>query len=242
MELFYSKDVCGNVVALDQDEATHCIKVLRHRAGDEIQVIDGQGTLFRCRLTDDNWKHAEAEILASTENWGAHPYDLTLAVCPTKNMDRYEWMAEKVTEMGTDTIVPLIGDHSERRIFKPARLEKILVSATKQSLKAKVPAIAEEITVKRYVESFNADDGILKLIAYCFEGEGFERTSVKKALETYKGNRIVILIGPEGDFSKEEAEAAFSHGFQPVHLGNSRLRTETAGVVSASAVYFRYME
>ena len=259
MELFYSRDIDGNICRLDQDESGHCVRVLRHRCGDEISVIDGCGTLYRCRITSDSHKGVEAMILSREEGWSSHGYNLHLAVCPTKNNDRYEWFAEKACEMGFDRLTPVIGDHSERRILKTARVEKILVSAAKQSLKAAVPAVDEPVSVKDFILSFGSpsspNDQLsfrpseasgeisspLRLIAYCFEDENIPRRSIKEVLSEHDGKDIIVLIGPEGDFSHEEARLALQSGFIPVHLGDSRLRTETAALTAAAAVYFRYM-
>lgn len=243
MELFFSQDIEGGICRLDKDESGHCVKVLRHRAGDEISVIDGCGTLYRCRITDDSPKGVEASVLSCEEEWGSHPYRLHMAVCPTKNNDRYEWFTEKACEIGLDEISPVIGEHSERKVFKTARAEKILVSAAKQSLKAAVPKVNEPVSVKEFIARATdaRPDGVLRLIAYCFEDENVPRRSIKEVLEGYEGNEIVILIGPEGDFSKAEADLALANGFIPVHLGDSRLRTETAALAAVSAVYFRYM-
>lgn len=260
MELFYSRNIEGGICRLDQDESGHCVKVLRHRAGDEISVIDGCGTLYRCRISSDSPKGVEAIVLSSEEGWGSHPYRLHMAVCPTKNNDRYEWFAEKACEIGLDMISPVIGEHSERRVFKTARIEKILVSAAKQSLKAAVPAVNEPGSVKEFIvengipgqagndgkEVGNdgkeaGNDGVLRLIAYCFEDENVPRRSIKEVLDGFDGQDIIVLIGPEGDFSRAEAELALANGFIPVHLGDSRLRTETAALAAVSAVYFRHM-
>lgn len=238
MELFYSRDIAGGICRLDQDESGHCIKVLRHRSGDEINVIDGCGTLHRCRITSDSHKGVEAIVLESTDGWGSHPYRLHMAVCPTKNNDRYEWFVEKACEIGVDEISPVIGEHSERKIFKTARAEKILVSAAKQSLKASVPVVNEPVSVKDFIRS--SSEG-LRMIAYCFEDENIPRRSIKEVLEGYDGSDITVMIGPEGDFSREEAELALASGFVPVHLGASRLRTQTAALTAVTAVYFRYM-
>ena len=236
MELFYSRDIAGGICRLDQDESGHCIKVLRHRSGDEINVIDGCGTLHRCRITSDSHKGVEAIVLESTDGWGSHPYRLHMAVCPTKNNDRYEWFVEKACEIGVDAISPVIGEHSERKIFKTARAEKILVSAAKQSLKASVPVVNEPVSVKDFIRS--SSEG-LRMIAYCFEDENIPRRSIKEVLEGHDGSDITVMIGPEGDFSREEAELALASGFVPVHLGASRLRTETAALTAVAAVYFR---
>ena len=245
MELFYSRDIEGGICRLDQDESAHCIKVLRHRSGDEISIIDGCGTLYRCRITSDSHKGVEAMVLTSEEGWGSHPYRLHMAVCQTKNNDRYEWFAEKACETGVDEISPIIGEHSERRIFKTARIEKILVSAAKQSLKASVPAVNEPESVKdfirRHAKAEGTEDSVLRLIAYCFEDERAPRRSIKDVLEQFDGNEVIVLIGPEGDFSQAEAELALENGFIPVHLGPSRLRTETAALTAVAATYFRYL-
>lgn len=246
MELFFSKDIDGSICRLDQDESGHCVKVLRHRSGDEISVIDGCGTLYRCRITVDSPKGVEAMVLSSEEGWGGHPYRLHLAVCPTKNNDRYEWFAEKACEIGFDELSPVIGEHSERRVLKTARVEKVLISAAKQSLKAVVPVVNEPVSVKEFIaaqddrEEVQASD-TLRLIAYCFEDERVPRKSIKEVLDGFDGTKIIVMIGPEGDFSKAEAEMALAAGFIPVHLGASRLRTETAALTAASAAYFRYM-
>lgn len=284
MELFYSRDIEGGICRLDKDESGHCVKVLRHRAGDEISVIDGCGTMYRCRITSDSPKGVEAMVVEETPDWGGHPYRLHMAVCPTKNNDRYEWFVEKACEMGLDEVSPVIGEHSERRVFKTARVEKILVSAAKQSLKGAVPVANEPVSVKEFIEGVagseaggdgagaggkrngedgdgagaggkrNGEDGNgagaggngaggpLKLIAYCFEDERVPRRSIKEVLGGYEGRDIIVLIGPEGDFSRTEAELAIQNGFIPVHLGDSRLRTETAALTAVAAAYFRYME
>lgn len=242
MELFYSRDIDGGICRLDQDESGHCVKVLRHRSGDEISVIDGCGTLYRCRITSDSPKGVEAMILDCEEGWGRHPYRLHLAVCPTKNNDRFEWFAEKACEIGFDMLSPVFGDHSERKVLKTTRVEKILVSAAKQSLKAAVPAVNEPVSVKEFIKEAAGDSKSLKLIAYCFEDEGVPRRSIKDVLNSFEGTDITVMIGPEGDFSRAEAEAALAAGFIPVHLGESRLRTETAALTAAASVYFRFME
>ena len=242
MELFYAYEADGRSCRLDADESGHCVRVLRHRAGDEIHVIDGLGTMYRCRLTDDSPKGAEAEVLEAFPGWGGHPYRLTVACCPTKNNDRFEWFVEKATEVGVDRIVPTIGERSERKVYKTDRALRISLSATKQSLKARIPEIAEPIFVKDFIchsEPAEQAKESLKLIAYCFEGDT-KRISIQEALKAYEGKDITILIGPEGDFSPEEARLAVEHGYIPVHLGASRLRTETAAVLAATAVYLSY--
>ena len=235
MEVFYSPEIKNGVCVLPEEESAHCVRVLRHREGDEIFVIDGLGTLYTCRLTDASPKAAVAQVLREEPDWGAHPYFLEMAVCPTKNNDRYEWFAEKATELGLDVIAPVIGDHSERKVFKSDRLRRILLAASKQSLKGAVPVVQEPVSVRQYIADAPAD--ALKLICCCFEGET-PRTSINDVLDGDL-QRIIILIGPEGDFSREEAALAVSRGFIPVHLGPSRLRTETAALTAVEAVYLK---
>ena len=232
MELFYADDIQESRVRLDAEESAHCVRVLRHRPGDEISVIDGVGTLYRCALEIADAKGAEARILERTPGFGAHPYHLTMAVCPTKNIDRYEWFVEKATEVGVDVIAPVIGERSERKVLKTERLKRLALSATKQSLKAAIPQITEPQSVRDFILAAPAD--ALKLICYCFDD--VERIPVTSVLKQDL-QKISILIGPEGDFSPEEAALAREHGWIPVQLGPSRLRTETAALVAATAVY-----
>ena len=246
MEVFYSPQIKNGICVLPEEESVHCVRVLRHHEGDEIYVIDGLGTLYTCRLTEASPKSARAQVLREEPDWGSHPYFLQMAVCPTKNLDRYEWFAEKATELGLDVITPVIGEHSERKVFKSDRLRRILLSASKQSLKGAVPQVEEPVSVKDFIAS--VPDDALKIICCCFEGE-VPRTSINDVLEMagQAGHddgaghdvRIVILIGPEGDFSREEAALAVSRGFIPVHLGPSRLRTETAALTAVEAVYLK---
>lgn len=250
MELFYSDNISGSLVTLDREESMHCVRVLRHREGDRINVIDGKGTLLTCRITDASPKAAQAVVESAVRGFGSHPYRLEMAVCPTKNMARYEWFAEKATEAGLDSLVPVIGEHSERRTLNAERLRKIMLSAAKQSLKACVPELGDPVSVSSYLES--APREALRLMAYCDESlELSARIPLADAVREYALRRapeaagdpgqnleICILIGPEGDFSEKEISLAGSLGWKPVSLGQSRLRTETAALAAAFAVYF----
>ena len=240
MELFYSSDIQDSVLRLDAEESGHCVRVLRHRAGDEISVIDGCGTLLRCVLTDADPKGATAQIVERVSGFGSHPYRLTMAVCPTKNIDRYEWFAEKATEIGLDVLAPVIGERSERKVLKTERLERLVKSAAKQSLKGAIPEVREPVSVKEFLET--VPDDAVKMICYCFDGE---KRTVREVLSEAAGQpcaspEIYILIGPEGDFSPEEAALALRRGWTPVTLGSSRLRTETAALVAATMVYSEF--
>ena len=237
MELFYASVAEGGLCRLDAEESAHCIKVLRHRAGDEIDVIDGEGSLMHCRITDPDFRGAEARILSVEKNWHAHPYHLTVGCCPTKNNDRFEWFVEKATELGVDEIVPLIGERSERKVYKPERARRIALSATKQSLKAQIPQIREPRSVKDFLLEPRTG---CKLIACCFEDEAAPRVSMTQAIQ--EATDVTVLIGPEGDFSPEEAALALKNGYRPIHLGPSRLRTETAAVTAVEAVYLHFLD
>lgn len=248
MELFYCINASDGVFTLGEEESSHCVRVLRHKKGDTINVIDGSGTLYICELLDANPKGAACKVQEASSRFGSHPYRLTMAVCPTKNIDRYEWFAEKATEIGVDTIATVIGDHSERKAVKTERLKRLVLSAVKQSLKGAVPEVPEPVSVSDFIR--NAPAGAVKLICYCFEGEKRTIASVlRDALKSVEDNgdgfpgatdgipEICILIGPEGDFSHQEVELAIARGWIPVTLGPSRLRTETAAVVAATMVY-----
>lgn len=245
MELFYSPNIQNGTCILEEEEGRHCMKVLRHTPGDSIRVIDGKGNLYACKIKEAK-KEVICEVTGVKENFGVHPYRLTLAVAPTKNIDRYEWFLEKATEIGIDRIVPFIGEHSERKVIKPERLEKILVSAAKQSLKGTVPELCPPVGLGEFIKGLGeAPDNELRLIAYCGEAEKHSlpdmvRQYIKHMQQEYRGRmpEITILIGPEGDFSGEEMELAAWYGFRAVHLGESRLRTETAAVAAVSCIYF----
>lgn len=232
MELFYGTLSADGLMTLDSEEASHCTRVMRHRPGDTVNIIDGSGTMYVCELTEATPKGASANVLEAVPGFGSHPYRLTMAVCPTKNIDRFEWFAEKATEIGVDVIAPVIGDRSERRVLKTERLGRIVLSAAKQSLKGAVPAVPEPVSVSELLRNAPAD--ALRLICHCAEGK---RIELKDALKDAGGKEIFILIGPEGDFSAQEITLAEELGWIPVSLGNSRLRTETAAVVAAAIVY-----
>ena len=221
------------MITLGPDDSAHCVRVLRHREGDEVDVIDGSGTLYRCTLVSADPKCALARVDKEEPGFGSHPYRLTMAVCPTKNADRFEWFAEKATEIGLDSIAPVIGERSERKVLKTDRLKRIVLSAAKQSLKGAIPEVLESVSVTEFIEA--APEDALKLICYCFEGE---KHSIPELLDGgADGREILILIGPEGDFSPAEAQLAQQKGWIPVTLGESRLRTETAALVAVAQVY-----
>lgn len=238
MELFYSRDISLGSTTLDRQESNHCVKVLRHRCGDIIHVIDGCGNLYECVIVDDNPNATVYDIKSVTEGYGSHSYWLHMAVAPPKNIDRFEWFCEKATETGVDEITPLVGDYSERRVFKGERCERIIVSAAKQSHKGAVPQLHGLTGVSDFIrKDFGPDTA--KYICYCDDAEplGGTKIHIREALKQAAGSRYAVMIGPEGDFSRSEISLALEHGWQIISLGDSRLRIETAALTAVSAIY-----
>tara|TARA_R110002012_G_scaffold4074_6_gene18906 strand:+ start:36895 stop:37605 length:711 start_codon:yes stop_codon:yes gene_type:complete len=233
MQLFYNPNISDNAkeVTLDKEESRHIVKVLRMKESDTFKITNGKGSFFSAEIISANPKSCLVKII-SQEKQNPLPYQLHLAVAPTKLNDRYEWFLEKATEVGISEITPIICDHSERKTIKPERYEKILQSAMKQSLKAYLPVLNEAVSYKDFIDSKKSSEE-LKYIAHC---EETDKKSLKAVL--LPRQKITIMIGPEGDFSNEEIEFAKQSGFIPVTLGESRLRTETAAVVACHSVAF----
>ncbi len=227
MALFYiSNLVYGNV--LPEEESLHAVKVLRLKVGDAIELLDGVGGFYRAKITNPHPNHCGFEITETKTAFGKRDYKLHIAIAPTKNIERLEWFIEKATEIGIDEITPIICRYSERKAIKADRLEKIIISAAKQSVKAYFPKLNPLCTFDEFIKNHQNSQ---KFIAHCYKDD-------KKVLqnEIQKSSDILILIGPEGDFSKDEIQMAIQSGFIQVSLGNSRLRTETAGVVACCTV------
>ena len=226
MHRFYQPDI-ASTLQLSEDESKHCVRVLRLQEGDEIEVVDGCGNLYLCTIAMAHPKRCALTIVQQTAcppHWG---HEIVLCVAPTKNLDRIEDMADRVTEMGVNAIIPLLCHNSERKVLKTERLQKILVSAMKQSLKCTLPQIDEMTPISEVIGM--PFDG-RKYIAYC-------DPSVPRLLfakEYDPDSNALIMIGPEGDFSPEEIKAAIDAGFLPISLGDSRLRTETAAVMACA--------
>lgn len=223
MHIFYTPDI-ETSHELPEEEAAHALRVLRLQPGDEVMLTDGKGNFHRARISLAAHKRCLVDLLETLPQpplWSGH---LHIALAPTKNMDRTEWFAEKATEIGIDELTFLNCRYSERKVLKTERIAKILISAVKQSLKARVPRLNEMTDFQTFVrQPFQGQ----KFIAHCHEGE---KTPLKDAVR--KGEEAVVLIGPEGDFSEEEVRMAEEAGFIPVSLGPSRLRTETAALVA----------
>ncbi|MFY7825574.1 MAG: 16S rRNA (uracil(1498)-N(3))-methyltransferase [Flectobacillus sp.] len=229
MNLFFQPEI-QRLQQLSEDESRHAIKVLRLKERDEIHVIDGVGGLYRCEISKANDKKCEFSILESKLDFGKLPYHFHLVIAPTKNLDRIEWMVEKCVEIGISEISFIYTRYSERKEIKIPRIEKVAIGAMKQSLKAYLPQINEIQSWKTFLENLPQAD--IHLIAHLEEGE---RTLLKNI--PMKNQHVCLLIGPEGDFSSEEITQALSKGFKPVSLGDSRLRTETAGLVACHTAH-----
>ncbi len=223
MYLFYTPNINIEHV-LSEEESQHCVRVLRYTRGDEILLTDGKGTTYTARITNPHPKHCEFEIVSQEKQQKAHNFHLHIAIAPTKNIERLEWMIEKCTEIGIDEITPLLCRFSERKQIREDRLEKIILSAAKQSLTPYLPKLNPLTSFEQLIANAQADKCF---IAHCYKED---KRELKDEIE--RGKSVLILIGPEGDFSEEEIRVALSAGYIPVSLGNTRLRTETAGVVA----------
>lgn len=228
MQLFYAPDLRGDHYTLEEQESKHVIKVLRMRSGDTIMLTDGLGKLYQGELINEDARRCEVRIVEVKEGFGKRNYHLHIGIAPTKNINRFEWFLEKASEIGIDEITPVICQRSERKVIKKERLNKVITSAMKQSLKAYHPTLHEARSFKDFVSQ---EIPLRKFIAYVEEGEHPSLQSLYK-----QGEDAIILVGPEGDFSPEEVDQAKQRGFLTVSLGKSRLRTETAGVVAVHTV------
>lgn len=227
MHVFYTPDI-QRKAELPEEEAQHCTRVLRLTTGDEITLTDGKGNFYRAEITTATHKRCLVTIKETIFQEPLCPCHLHIAVAPTKNMDRNEWFAEKATEIGLNELTFLNCRFSERKVIKTERIEKILVSAIKQSLKARIPLLNEMMDFDKFItQDFKGQ----KFIAHCYEGE---KPPLKEVLQ--KGEDALVLIGPEGDFSEEEVSKAIQQGFTPISLGKSRLRTETAALVACHTI------
>ena len=230
MQLFYAADFTAPEYMLSEEESRHAVKVLRLVEGDTLHITDGKGNLYRCEVASAHQKHCLVRVVEHFAEFEKLPYRLTMAVAPTKNIDRYEWFLEKATEIGVAEFVPLVGEHSERKVVKLEREEKVITSAVKQSLKAYHPVLAELTPFDKLVKSEFAGR---KFIAHCNDAVR-EKKYLASTLK--KGEDALILIGPEGDFSPAEVALAVANGFEEITLGTQRFRTETAAVVAVNMV------
>lgn len=227
MHSFYCPDIQANLYTFNEEESKHCVRVLRLGVGDEVQIVDGRGGVYKARIIDPNHKACTLEVFESAQEVGKRSYYLHVAIAPTKSADRFEWFLEKATEIGIDEISPLMTEHSERKQIKMDRCDKIMNAAVKQCLISYRPKVNEMVRFEALVKSSFEGD---KFIAYCGSQTKEEIKSV-----LFSNSRALVLIGPEGDFSPEEVSLALQNGFRPVTLGANRLRTETAGILVCAA-------
>ncbi len=231
MQLFYNPHISKNDTSFsfDKEESRHIVKVLRKKSGDKLHITNGKGWLFEAELALAEMKYCSVNIISKSLQKKRN-YNLHLAVAPTKMNDRYEWFLEKATEIGVETITPIICDHSERKVVKTERFEKIIQSAMKQSLQCYLPKLNAPIAFKDFILQDFLEQ---TFIAHC---EETNKKSLKSQLKT--NENCIVLIGPEGDFSVKEIEMALQHNFIPVTLGETRLRTETAAIAACHSVTF----
>lgn len=232
MQLFYSPDILSGAipqqVQLAEEESAHCVRVLRKKAGDTIQITDGRGGLFEAVVNNNDPKKCLVTVVSTSAMLPRRPYQVHIAVAPTKNIDRIEWFLEKATEIGISEITPVICEHSERTVLRTDRLQKILISAMKQSMNLHLPLLNEPVKLANFLKKEYSGQ---KFIGYVEE-----KQEVLLKQRYQKGSDCLVLIGPEGDFSKEELEKAKQKGFETISLGNSRLRTETAALVATMTI------
>jgi 16S rRNA (uracil1498-N3)-methyltransferase len=235
MQLFYQSNLILNSnVILNEEESRHCAQVLRLKAGDEIHITNGLGSLFLATLIEVHHKKCLLAITSETKYPKTKDFSLHLAIAPTKNMDRMEWFLEKAVELGIDEVTPIICARSERKEIKTERLYKVVISAMKQSLKYHLPVINEAISFNQFMAKEHQSQNFI-----CF-GEA----PLSNNLNTFQTNKTqnLFLIGPEGDFTPSEINIATQKGYKPLNLGTSRLRTETAAMHVVSIVNFKKME
>ena len=223
MHHFFSKQISNDIVVLSTEEAHHAMRVLRLESGDIVKVFDGEGSIYDCRIKELSKKEAILTVL-NEKKAEYKRSELTLLVAPTKSIDRFEWFLEKATEIGVGEIVPILTEHSERKVVKHERLEKVLVSAMKQSMNPYKPELKELTSFEAVIKQYSDTD---RFISHCMADEKDHLFN-----ELNKNVATSILIGPEGDFSPKEIEMAIAVGWKPVTMGHQRFRTETAAVLA----------
>jgi 16S rRNA (uracil1498-N3)-methyltransferase len=231
MQIFYAPDITGETFALDENESKHLIRVLRMTKGTIVRLIDGKGSLYEGVISSPDARRCIIDIRSRIEDFEKRDYRLHIAISPLKNPDRFEWFIEKSVEIGIDEITPILCKNTEKTGIKVSRIENLIISAMKQSLKATKTVFNNPVSFNDFIKSVNDD---IKLIAHC--NSTIHRISVAEAYT--KGKNATILIGPEGDFTGDEIAKGVDNGFNSVHLGSSRLRTETAGIAACHSVYF----
>jgi 16S rRNA (uracil1498-N3)-methyltransferase len=231
MYLFYTTGIRGDFAWFSEVEAKHCLQVLRHKEGDLIHFIDGVGGRYTGVIHETAKRHFVVKIMARELAKEKVSGRLHISIAPTKNIDRFEWFLEKATEIGVDEITPLLCEHSERKKIRTGRLEKILLTAAKQSLRAWLQVLHDLVSFEDFIKKCETTGGEDRYIAHC---RSSEIPHLKDNCR--RGRNVTLLIGPEGDFPETEVAQAEHGGFDGVSLGKARLRTETAGIAACHIV------
>jgi 16S rRNA (uracil1498-N3)-methyltransferase len=231
MQIFYAPDISDNIHVLDETESKHLIRVLRMARGGEVKLIDGRGNLFTGIIKDPDQRRCIIEVTAVIKDFEKRNYNLHIAISPLKNPERFEWFIEKSVEIGVDEITPIICRNTEKSGIKAQRINNLIISAMKQSLKATKTVFNEPCS---FGDILTCCHDRIRMIAHCNTSP--MRHGISEVCP--KNMNSLILIGPEGDFSSDEIEMAVNRNFIPVHLGPSRLRTETAGIAACHSIYF----
>lgn len=230
MHIFYTPDIKSDTYELNEEESKHCIKVLRLIAGTNLYLVDGKGGFYTAQIEDPHPKRTRLKVIDKSEEFGKRNHYLHIAIAPTKNIERIEWFLEKATEIGIDEITPIICERSERKEVKLERLNKVITSAVKQSIKAYHPKLN---VATRFSDFISQNTKHHKFIAHCMPGT---KLCIKDQFEAH--SNYIVLIGPEGDFTYNELELAINNNYIPVSLGDSRLRTETAALEACFEINF----
>jgi 16S rRNA (uracil1498-N3)-methyltransferase len=230
MQVFYAPDISGNNYTLDEKESKHCIRVLRMAKGEPVRLVDGKGNLYEGVVSQPDSKKCIITVTSHREDFERRGYRLHIAISPLKNPERFEWFVEKSVEIGIDEITPLICKNSEKRKINKERIDNLIISAMKQSVKSLKTVLNDWCCFDDFIgKNFSGN----LMIAHC--NSSFERRGIAEVCS--RGQNPVILVGPEGDFSPEEIGTALKRGYSSVHLGKSRLRTETAGIAACHSIY-----
>jgi 16S rRNA (uracil1498-N3)-methyltransferase len=231
MQIFYAPDISGNNYTLGDSESRHCIRVLRMKKGSPVRIIDGKGNLFDAVITDPDPKRCSLAITGVIHGFETRKYRVHIAISPLKNYERFEWFIEKSVEIGVDEITPIICSNTEKPGIKRERVNNLIIAAMKQSLKSTLTILNEPRLFRDFILAGNSGS---RMIAHC--NSDSERSRIGEVYS--KGDDALLLIGPEGDFSADEIKAATNQGFRAVHLGQSRLRSETAGIAACYSIYY----
>ncbi len=230
--LFYTTNIDANIARLSEDEARHCAKTLRKKVGDIIHIIDGKGGMFKGEIWTIDKRTVAVNLIEKLSSENIQDFKIHIAIAPTKNISRFEWFLEKATEIGVTEITPILCQRSERKNIRIDRLNKVLIAAMKQSLKSTLPILNDLTPFNKFLNQLEQKPDTQYFIAHCEEGN-----NIHLKTKYHPKRNVIILIGPEGDFSPPEIQLAQDTSFEAISLGASRLRTETAGIVACHTIH-----